>query len=281
MTGDKGNSPTLTAAIRRVLSGDVNAYRIIYDITDRSLRSYIGSRYGHLDDDFKTDVVNGTHEFVFENLNQYKSDESSLQTWMNWASRNVALTVMTERFNLRKVKTADGKWERVAVSIAMDEEALALVAKLVPGPEEIHEAKWQEHLLWQTYDTLANEGRLSVAHYDLGDKTLADAARELGMPVIRLRRLLEKNHNRLRKRLKRNGIRLVESEPHYGRVWHDPDNTGYDDDWTATSTADLPDDPDTLVGAAAEETEEEASSDRAGWSRVQKPESRVQSDSSP
>ena len=145
----KSNPMELTEAIQRVLNGDVNAYRIIYDITDRPLRSYIGSRYGHLDDDFKTDVANGTHEFVFENLNQYKSDDSSLQTWMNWASRNVALTVMTERFNLRKVKTADGKWERVAASIAMDEEALALVAKTVPGPEEIREAEWQRHLLWQ------------------------------------------------------------------------------------------------------------------------------------
>jgi DNA-directed RNA polymerase specialized sigma24 family protein len=244
MAGDKGNSPTLTDAIQRVKNGDVNAYRIIYDITDSSLRSYIGSRYGHLDDDFKTDVANGTHEFVFENLNLYNSGDSSLQTWMNWASRNVALTVMTERFNLRKVKTADGKWERVATSIAMDEEALALVAKTVPGPEEIHDAEWQQHLLWKEYDELANEGRLSVALYDLGDKSLADAARELGMPVIRLRRLLDKNHSRLRKRLKRNGIRLVESEPHYGRVWHDPDNTGYDEDWTSTQTAELPVEPD-------------------------------------
>jgi len=249
----ESNPKELTDAIQRVKSGDVNAYRIIYDITDGSLRSYIGSRYGHLDDDFKTDVANGTHEFVFENISQYKSDESSLQTWMNWASRNVALTVMTERFNLRKVKTADGKWERVAVSIAMDEEALALVAKVVPGPEEIHEARWQEHSLWQTYDTLANEGRLSVALYDLGDKTLADTARELGMPVIRLRRLLDRNHSRLRKRLKRKGVRLVESEPHYGRVWHDPDNTGYDEDWTSTQTAELPVEPDSRSGAAAEE----------------------------
>ena len=268
MSGDKGNSPTLTAAIRRVLNGDVDAYRIIYDITDRSLRSYIGIRYGHLDDDFKTDVANGTHEFVFENLTLYNSDDSSLQTWMNWASRNVALRVMTERFNMRKVRTADGRWERVTTTIAMDEEALALVAGTVPSPEEIHDAEWRRHLLWKEYDALANEGRLSLAHYDLGDRSLADAARELGMPVIRLRRLLDRNHNRLRKRLKRKGIRLVESEPHYGRVWHDPDNTGYDDEWTSSQTAELPVEPDSRSGAAAEEIpieqEEEVSSERAG-----------------
>jgi len=209
-----------------------------------------------LGDDFVDEVDVRTHEYVFENLNLYKSDDSSFQTWMNWASRNIALRVMTERFNLRKVRTPDGKWQRVAVSIAMDEEALALVARTVPGPEEIHDAEWQRHLLWQAYDALANDGRLSVALYDIGGRTLADTARELGMPVIRLRRLLEKNHRRLGRRLKRAGVRLVERAPHYGRVWQDPDVTWYDDDWTSTQTADLPAEPDSRSGAAAEEKDE-------------------------
>jgi len=253
------NAEVRTAvARRRVLEGDVNAYQEIYAVCDGALRAYVGARYGHLGDDFVDEVDVRTHEFVFENLTQYDSDISSFQTWMNWASRNVALTVMTERFNLRKVKTADGKWERVAVSIAMDEEALALVARSVPGPEEIHDAEWQRHLLWQEYDALANDGRLSVTHYDLGDRSLADVARDLGMPVIRLRRLLEKNHRRMRRRLKRAGVSLVEREPHYGRVWQDPDVTSYDDDWTCTQTADLPAEPVSRSGAAAKEIEEEA-----------------------
>jgi len=246
----------IAEAISRVRAGDVNAYEEIYAVCDSSLRSYIGARYGHLGDDFVDEVDVRTHEYVFENLNLYKSGGSSFQTWMNWASRNIALRVMTERFNLRKVMNADGRWERVAVSIAMDEEALALVARTVPGPEEVHDAEWQRHLLWQEYDALANDGRLSVTHYDLGGGSLADVARDLGMPVIRLRRLLEKNHRRLRGRLKRAGVSLVEREPHYGRVWQDPDVTWYDDDWTATQTADPPDEPDTLVGAVAREKDE-------------------------
>ena len=244
-------------AIRRVLAGDVDAYAVIYAACDSSLRSHIGTRYGHLGNDFVDEVDVRTHEYVFENLNLYKSDDSSFQTWMNWASRNVALKVMTECFNLRKVKAADGRWARVAVSIAMDEEALALVARTVPGPEEIRDAEWQRHLLWQEYDALANDGRLSVTHYDLGDRSLADVARDLGMPVIRLRRLLEKNHRRLRGRLKRAGVSPVEREPHYGRVWQDPDVTAYDDDWTCTLTADLPDEPDSRSGAAAKDLAEE------------------------
>jgi RNA polymerase sigma factor (sigma-70 family) len=251
------NPKEVTDAIPQVQNGNVNSYDIIYNITNSSLRSQIGARYGHLGDDFVNEVTNCTHVYVFQNLDKYNPDDSSFQTWMNWVSRNVALTVMTERFNLRKVMNADGRWERVAVSIAMDEEALALVARTVPGPEEIHDAEWQRHLLWQEYDALANDGRLSVTHYDLGDRSLADVARDLGMPVIRLRRLLEKNHRRLRIRLKRAGVRLVEREPHYGRVWQDPDVTWYDDDWTSTQTADLPAEPDSRSGAAAKEIEEE------------------------
>ena len=249
----------IAEAISRVRAGDVNAYEEIYAVCDGALRAFMSRRYGYLGNDFVDEVDVRTHEYVFENLNLYKSGGSSFQTWMNWASRNIALRVMTERFNLRKVMNADGRWERVAVSIAMDEEALALVARTVPGPEEIHDAEWQRHLLWQEYDALANDGRLSVTHYDLGDRTLADVARDLGMPVIRLRRLLEKNHRRLRGRLKRAGVSPVEREPHYGRVWQDPDVTWYDDDWTSTQTADLPDEPGSRSGAAAKEIEEEVS----------------------
>ena len=251
----------IAEAISRVRAGDVNAYEEIYAVCDGALRAFMSRRYGYLGNDFVDEVDVRTHEYVFENLNLYKSGGSSFQTWMNWASRNIALRVMTERFNLRKVMNADGRWERVAVSIAMDEEALALVARTVPGPEEIHDAEWQRHLLWQEYDALANDGRLSVTHYDLGGGSLADVARDLGMPVIRLRRLLEKNHRRLRGRLKRAGVSPVEREPHYGRVWQDPDVTSYDDDWTATQTAGLPAEPVSRSGAAAKEIEEEVVQD--------------------
>jgi len=56
-------------------------------------------------------------------------------------------------------------------------------------------------------------------------------------------------------------VRPVDCVPYYGRVRYENDDTGYDDDWTATSTADVPDDPDTLAGAEAEEIEEEVMQD--------------------
>ena len=102
MSGDKGTSPALTAAIRHVLDGDVDAYGTIYDIIDKPLRYYIVKRYGRMDDDFRNEVVTRTHTFVFEHLAQYNPSVASIQTWAKLSSHNVALRVMTERFNLRK-----------------------------------------------------------------------------------------------------------------------------------------------------------------------------------
>jgi len=53
----------------------------------------------------------------------------------------------------------------------------------------------------------------------------------------------------------------VDSEPVSGRVGFETGDTGYDDDWTATVMSVLPDDPDTLVGTAAEENPEEVMPD--------------------
>jgi DNA-directed RNA polymerase specialized sigma24 family protein len=197
-----------------------------------------------MDDDFRNEVATRTHTFVFENLHRYNPGSASIQTWAKWSSRNVALRVKSERYNLRKVQGPDGRWQRLPMTIAMDEEALSLAARPVPGPEEVHDAEWRRHLLWKGYDALANEGKLSLALHDIGGKTLAQTARESGMPVIRVRRLLEKNHCRMKRWLKREGVSPIEREPHYGLVWQDPDATAYDDDWTATQTAALPDEPD-------------------------------------
>ncbi len=240
MSGDKGTSPTLTAAIRRVLDGDVDAYGTIYDIIDKPLRSYVDKRYGRLDDDFRNEVATRTHTFVFENLAQYDPGFASLQTWAIWSSRNVALQVMTERFNLHKVRTEDGKWQRETISIAMDEEALALATKA--GPDS-NEALWLKHVLWQEYEALAREGRLSLTMHVVEGRPLHETAKLLNIPVIRLRRLLDRDFRRLRKRLRRRGVGPDLSWPHHGIASH-ADDTGYDDDWTTSTTASLPDEPD-------------------------------------
>ena len=256
MSGDKGKSPMLTAAIRRVLSGDVESYDVIHKQTDGSLRSFIGSRYGHMGDDFIREVAIRTHEYGFSHLNSYNSDgDVTYQTWLNLRSLNVAGEVLAERLDLHRLGPR-GARRRVEVSESFDEETHALRAGPGSRPAEEYEAKMRSRLLRQEYDALAGEGRLSVALHDIEGRTLAETAQALDMPLIRVRRLLDRNHKRLRKRLKRRGVRPAECEPHYGRVWSLPDDTGYDDDWTETSMAYLPDDPDSLVGAAAKSEEE-------------------------
>jgi DNA-directed RNA polymerase specialized sigma24 family protein len=254
---DPKEKQEVTDAIQRVLKGDVDSYAIIHKQTDSSLRSFIGSRYGHLGNDFVDEVAIRTHEFGFANLNSYNTDrDATLQTWLNLRSLNVAGEVLAERLDLHRLGPR-GARRRVVVSESFNDEVHALQAGSVPGPAEDYDARMRSRLLWQEYEALASEGRLSIALHDLAGRTLAETARETGMPLIRVRRLLERNHHGLRKRLKRLDVRPVEPEPHYGRVWSEPDDTGYDDDWAATSMAYLPDDPDTLVGAAARREEED------------------------
>lgn len=257
MSGDKGNSPTLTDTIRRVLDGDVDAYGTVYDIIDKPLRFYIDRAYGRMDDDFRNEVVTRTHTFVFEHLAQYNPGYASIQTWAKWSSRNVALRVMTERFNLHKVETEDGKWKRESISIAMDEEALSLASQA--GPDS-NEASWLKHVLWQEYSALAREGRLSLAFRVVEGRRLEDTAKLLNMPVIRLRRLLDREYSRLRKRLRRRGIGPDLCWPHHGMVSHG-DNTGYNDDWTSSETAALPDVPDSPEDGTEELNREEVTED--------------------
>jgi DNA-directed RNA polymerase specialized sigma24 family protein len=242
MTGDKGTNPTLTAAIGRVLSGDVESYEVIYYETERSLRSYIGRRYGHISDAFVDEVDIRTHEYVFSHLNRYDSDRgASFQTWVNWQSNNVAIQVKAEWLGLRKVRTEDERWVRVAGIINMDTTALEVVAGATAEPAD---AAWRRHLLWREYDALSNEGRLSVALHDIAGLTLPETAAALGVPESRLRRLLDKCHNRLRKRLTRAGVRPVECRPHFGMVRYEVNDTGYDEDWSAWQSTELPAEPD-------------------------------------
>jgi hypothetical protein len=78
----------------------------------------------------------------------------------------------------------------------------------------------------------------------------------LNMPVITLRRLLDREFRRLRKRLRRRDVEPDLPRPHHGMVSR-TDTSGYDDDWTSSQTAVLPEGPD--AGAAGDETEVEES----------------------
>jgi DNA-directed RNA polymerase specialized sigma24 family protein len=262
MSGDKGKNPTLTAAIRRVLDGDVDAYGTIYEAIDKPLRSHIRFMYGGHDEELRDEIADRTHTCIFENLHRYDPARAPFLAWVKLMSRNVGLRVLTERYNLRKVQGPDGRWQRLPMTIAMDEEALSLAARPVAGPEEEYFAKWQDHLLAKELETLANEGRLSTTLPALEGLTQKQAAKKLGIPVIRLRRLIERNLRRMRKGLVRRGVRPVERVPHYGMVRHDTDETRYDDDWTSSQAQILPFEPDSRTGSAAKEIGKEGPEDR-------------------
>jgi RNA polymerase sigma factor (sigma-70 family) len=245
MTGDKGKSPTLTAAIRRVLSGDVESYEVIHKHTDGPLRLHIARRYRRsVDDDFVDEVAIRTHEYVLNHLHIYNSDKgAAFQPWMNIQSLNVAREVMIERRDLHRLGPR-GQRKYVDLGENFDEEMHPRRASPGPGPAEEHEARERSRCLWQAYERLEGEGRLSVALRDIEDLSLDETAAQLDKPLISVRRRLERSHYWLREQLKRQDVRPVECEPYYGRVRYESDDTGHDDDWTESSTAVLPDDPD-------------------------------------
>jgi len=245
MTGDKGTSPTLTAAIRRVLSGDVESYEVIHKQTDGPLRLHVARRHGlSVDDDFVDEVTIRTHEYVLRHIHLYNSGRgATFQRWMEVQSLNVAREVTIERRDLHRLGPR-GRRKYVALGENFDEEMHPRRACPRPGPAEEHEAKERSRRLWQAYEALAGEGRLSVALYDVEGLTLDETAEVLGKPLISVRRQLDRCHDWLRERLRREDVRPVESEPHYGMVRYGTDDTGYDDDWTASAMAELPVDPD-------------------------------------
>lgn len=258
MSDNLGNSPALMAAIRQVLSGDVNKYKLIYKSTDARLRLHIARRYGHpVDDDFVDEVAIRTHEYVVDHIRLYNSDRgATFQRWMNVQSLNVAREVIIERRGLHRLGPR-GERKYVELGENFDEELHPRRACPRPGPAEEHEARERSRRLWQAYEALDSEGRLSISLYDIEGLTQGETATQLDKPLISVRRQLERCHDWLRVRLKREDVRPVESEPCSGRVGFESVDTGYDDDWTASVMAESPDDPDNLVGAAAEEVDEE------------------------
>lgn len=252
MSDNLGNSPALMAAIRQVLSGDVNKYELIYKRTDARLRLHIARRYGHpVDDDFVDEVAIRTHEYVSTHLHHFNSDRgATFQRWANIQSLNVAKQVIIERRGLHRLGPR-GRRKYVVLGENFDEEMHPNRACPRPGPAEEHEAKERSRRLWQAYEALASEGRLSVALHDLEGLRLDETAAALDKPLITVRRQLEHCHDWLRERLEREGVRPVDSEPVSGRVGFEADDTGCDDDWTASAPAFLPDESEASDAAAA------------------------------
>jgi len=228
----------VTEAIRKVLEGDVEAYGEIYAVCDRALRAFVGRRYGRLGDDFVREVAIRTHEYAFSNLNSYSFDRgASFQTWLNWQSRNVAKRVRLER--------------RGPDTVSLNEELDVQYVLTPSDPAEEHERQRRNRVLRQELKALAEQDRLSVAGHGSGRWTFTKTARRLGLTLPQARYRYGRACRELKQRLERRGVRPTEVVPCFGRVGTLPDDSGEEDDRTASPTASLPDEPDTLAGAAA------------------------------
>lgn len=241
MTGDKGNSPTLIAAIRHVLSGDVESYEVIHKGIDRPLRAFIRSHFYWAGPSFEDEVAVRTHEYALPRLGAYDAAKASLQTWYNWQSRSVAGLVMREWFGPRLVQYDEAVHEAWSVTAS--------------GPADVYEEKRLSRVLREESESLSEEERQSITLHDIGGLTFEASAEASGLSVMQVRYRRRRALSGLRQRLLERGVRPVAVDTTPAPVWYGRDRTD-PDDYAAPTLAVLPDGPDTLVGAAAKEDEE-------------------------
>jgi RNA polymerase sigma-70 factor (ECF subfamily) len=194
----------IMAAIERVLAGDADAYREIYDATNEPLRGFIGRRHAAQGEDFISEVAIRTHEYAFEHLGAYRADRrAAFQTWLNWQSRNVACRVRAERcerrFGLRF--GLNHTWEPTVEG---------------PGATTVSE---RDRVLREEFRALGDEDRLCIALHDLGGRTFAATARRMGTTMARVRWARHRGLKRLRSRLRERGIRPLEEDHTPAPIW--------------------------------------------------------------
>jgi DNA-directed RNA polymerase specialized sigma24 family protein len=243
MSGDKGNSPTLTAAIRRVLSGDVESYEVIHNRIDKPMRAYIRSHFYWAGPDFEDEVAVRTHEYVLSRLGEYYAAKASLQTWYNWQSRSVAGLVMREWSGPRLVQYDEAVHEAWAVTAS--------------GPADVYEEKRLSRVLREESESLSEEERQSITLHDIGRLTFEESAEASGLSVMQVRYRRLRALSGLRQRLQERGVRPVAVDTTPAPIWYGRDRTD-PDDYAAPTVAVLPVGPDTLAGAAAKSQDEEA-----------------------
>jgi RNA polymerase sigma factor (sigma-70 family) len=228
-------------AVKCVLAGDVNAYEEIHTACDGSLRAFVASHFYWAGPDFVDEVAVRTHEYALSRLSKYDTTRSSPQTWLCWLSRSVSSQVMREWFGSRLVQYDEAVHEAWAATVA--------------GPAEIYEERRLSRVLGEEKSFLPEDGRQSVEFHDEAGLTFEESAEASGMSVMQVRYRRQRALARLRRRLRVRGVRPVEVDFTPAPVWHGRDWTD-PDDFCAPTVAYLPDGPDALVGAAAEETPE-------------------------
>jgi DNA-directed RNA polymerase specialized sigma24 family protein len=242
MTGDKGNSPMLSAAIRRVLSGEVESYEVIHNRIDRPLRAYIRSHFYWAGPSFEDEVAVRTHEYALTRLGEYDAAKASLQTWYNWQSRSVAGLVMREWFGPRLVQYDEAVHEAWAATAS--------------GPADVYEEKRLSRVLREESESLSEEERQSITLHDIDRLTFDQSAEASGLSVMQVRYRRLRALSVLRQRLLERGVQPVAVDTTPAPIWYGRDSTD-PDDYAAPTVAVLPDGPDTLVGAAARDDKDE------------------------
>jgi RNA polymerase sigma factor (sigma-70 family) len=229
------NKPDVTEAIERVLEGEVNAYEVVYKEFDRPLRAWLGKRYFYLGGDFIAETAVRTFEVAFHDLHRFDPERTRFLTWLIWQARNVARRVRRERYPPRAGTVCPARSE--------------------PGPEEEREYRERDEVVRRELARLKSPGRECVTLHDLEGRTFEETCRLTGMPMGSVWRARARALAVLRRRLQEQGVRWAERDSTPQPTWYGRDDTGYDDDWTATSTAKLPVEPVTRTGAAAKEPE--------------------------
>jgi RNA polymerase sigma factor (sigma-70 family) len=239
---NQGNArkESIAEAIAQVLAGDVNAYEIIYKSCDEPLRSFVTSRYGSRGRDFVDEVLSRTHIYAFAHLGAYDAGRgASFQTWLNWQSRSMADRQVRSESCASRPVTLDV--ERYADSIPAG-----------PGLEENRRVHESRRALWQEYEALGADERLSIAKHDIEGRTFAATATAMGVSVKRLRRLRDAALHRWRKRLRRRGLDQHSFAPPWVPVWTGQSRTDVEDDWTMSATA-IPPEGSEVQSAPTEE----------------------------
>ena len=221
-------------ALERMSAGDANAYEVVYESCDDSLRAFISMCYGWFGSDFVEEVAIRTHEYAFTHIDKYDSDKgASFQTWLNWQARNIAAQVMAER--CVRDYTRDGQSSTSA------------------GPE----AELRNGILREEWTALPDDERLVILYHDLEGLTFTETAQATGLTMKQVRYKRDKGLAEMKRRLLARGVQPVDVDTTPVPVYYGWDHTEPDDEYTTSVPAILPDGPDTLVGAAAHDLPED------------------------
>jgi RNA polymerase sigma factor (sigma-70 family) len=231
-------------AFQRSLEGKENQYDAIDDLIDHRVRAFLRKRYYWAGPDFINEVVARSHGYIRSRLGEFKPDKGPFFTWAIYHVRNVVKLVKAEWYSSKFVSFIEEKHEQWAPS--------------APGPSERYEDTRRSRELWLAFDALPEDCRTSIRLHDREGLTFEETANRMGVTVGQLRGIRNRGLAVLKRRLQERGVSPVEVDSTPVPIWHGWDNTGYNEDWTETQTAVLPDGPGSLVGAAARDLKEEA-----------------------